>query len=165
MIDVETLPYRPCVGIMLLNAKGLVWMGKRVPEHDAEPEHAWQMPQGGIDPGEDPLLAAKRELYEETSIRSIELIAEAPEWFTYDFPAQVLERTRKGKYRGQAQKWYAFRFTGEEAEIDILTPPHGHEREFCDWRWEKASRLCDLVIPFKQDVYKRVVSAFADLTA
>lgn len=163
-IDASTLPYRPCVGVLLLNRDRLVWVGKRNPKHDADARYAWQMPQGGIDEGEDPYRAARRELYEETSIRSVTLIGEAPDWFTYDFPPEILKNTRKAKYRGQAQKWYAFRFDGEESEIDILNPPDGHQAEFVDWRWERADRLVDLVIPFKRDVYRQVVDTFSHLT-
>lgn len=163
--DPEGLPYRPCVGIMLLNKEGKVWIGQRDdPRHSVDPSHAWQMPQGGIDPGEDPLEAAKRELYEETSVKSVSLIEEAAEWFAYDFPMEILTQTRGGKYRGQAQKWFAFRFEGSDDEINILTPPEGNEREFSAWRWEKASNLTDLVVPFKRDVYAKVVKAFAHIT-
>ncbi len=164
MIDKETLPYRPCVGVMLLDRTGRVFIGKRNAIHEAQAGHDWQMPQGGIDPGEDPLVAAARELYEETSIRTVTPIAEAPNWFCYDFPPDILERTRKGKYRGQAQKWYAFRFDGDEAEINVLTPPGGHEPEFTEWRWERAEVLPDLIIPFKREVYREVIAAFAHLT-
>lgn len=158
-------PYRPCVGIVLLNPQGLVWIGKREPSTGTDPLHCWQMPQGGIDAGEEPLVAARRELYEETSIRSVSLIAEAPGWFDYDYPPDVQTNKRTAKYRGQTQKWYAFRFDGEESEIEILTPPDGHRPEFCDWRWAKAEDVPGLVIPFKRAVYERVMRAFAPFTA
>ena len=115
-------PYRPCVGVMLVNAQGLVFIGrrrnKRQPEHVA-PGHEWQMPQGGIDPGEQPYAAALRELREETNVRSVELIAEAPDWYSYDLPQDVAKKAWRGGYRGQTQKWFALRFTGHESEIDI----------------------------------------------
>ena len=163
------LPYRPCVGIMLVNREGRVWAGHRFDPKAAhkgrkiEAEYAWQMPQGGIDPGEDPLAAAFRELHEETSVRSASLIAEAPGWFTYDYPPEVLASSRHGKYRGQAQKWYALRFEGEESEINILTPPKGHSQEFDGWRWEEAAKLPGLIVPFKRQVYQQVVETFTRL--
>ncbi|ADZ72574.1 RNA pyrophosphohydrolase [Polymorphum gilvum] len=163
--DVDGLPYRPCVGIMLLNAAGRVWIGRREDSpRKVDPTHAWQMPQGGIDAGEDPLAAAYRELYEETSVRSVSLIEEAPDWFVYDYPPALIGTTRQGRYRGQAQKWFAFRFEGSEDEINILQPPEGHQQEFSDWRWEEARKLPDLIIPFKRQVYEQVVAAFAHLT-
>lgn len=159
------LPYRPCVGIMLINAEGKVFVGRR--KWEAGPEHvderyAWQMPQGGIDPGEDPYVAALRELYEETNVRSVSLIAEAPDWYSYDLPDRLLRKSWKGKYRGQTQKWFAMRFLGEENEIDIKSPA-GHKPEFDDWRWERMEGLPDLIIPFKRPVYAKVVAAFSHL--
>lgn len=165
MNDTIALPYRRCVGILLLNREGLAWIGKRNPKNEAASKYAWQMPQGGIDANEDPLIAARRELYEETSIRSATLLGEAPDWLFYDFPPEILARSRRGKYRGQIQKWFAFRFDGPESEIDILNPPDGHAAEFCDWRWEQASRLPELVIPFKRGVYEQVLKIFSHLTA
>lgn len=159
-------PYRPCVGVMLVNAKGLVFVGrrrnKRQPEHVA-PGHEWQMPQGGIDPGEQPYAAALRELHEETNVRSVELIAEAPDWYAYDLPQDVAKKAWRGGYRGQTQKWFALRFTGEESEIDIHDPGPGHKPEFDAWRWENVARLPELIIPFKRQVYEQVVAAFAPL--
>lgn len=162
----DGLPYRPCVGVMLLNGEGKVWVGKRDDGGGhANYDYAWQMPQGGIDKGEDPKEAAVRELYEETSIRSVSVLAEAPEWFAYDYPSDVVARSRKGKYRGQAQRWFALRFEGPESEIDVLNPPDGHSVEFSAWRWEKAERVPELIVPFKRQVYHRVVDAFSHLTA
>ncbi|MCB1533161.1 MAG: RNA pyrophosphohydrolase [Rhodoblastus sp.] len=159
-------PYRPCVGVMLVNARGLVFVGrrrnKRQPEHVA-PGHEWQMPQGGIDPGEEPYAAALRELHEETNVRSVELIAEAPNWYSYDLPQDVAKKAWRGGYRGQTQKWFALRFTGSESEIDIHDPGPGHKPEFDAWRWEEVSRLPELIIPFKREVYEQVVAAFAPL--
>ena len=160
----SSLPYRPCVGTMVLNAKGLVFIGRRTegPEH-VDLTHVWQMPQGGIDKGEDPWPAALRELAEETSITSVTKLAEIPGWLDYDLPKEVAKQAWKGKYRGQTQKWYALRFTGEDSEINILDPAGGHEPEFVEWRWEPMRNLPDLVIPFKRAVYQRVVDAFAHL--
>jgi phosphoribosyl-ATP pyrophosphohydrolase len=130
----SSLPYRPCVGVMLLNARGQVFIGRRKseagPEH-VDDDHAWQMPQGGIDDGEDPRDAAFRELWEETNVRSAAIIAEAPEWFSYDLPDDVIKRSWKGRYRGQTQKWFAMRFEGEEGEIDIHAPAGGQHRPEC----------------------------------
>ncbi|MTI43790.1 putative (di)nucleoside polyphosphate hydrolase [Roseibium hamelinense] len=163
---IDGLPYRPCVGIMLLNKDGLVWIGKRDDGNGAsEYEYAWQMPQGGIDKGEDPAKAALRELYEETSIKSVSVLAEAPGWLAYDYPPDVVRKSRKGKYRGQAQKWFACRFAGSENEINIVSPPDGHDAEFGAWRWEKAENLPSLIVPFKRPVYQSVVAAFSHLTA
>ncbi len=162
----KDLPYRPCVGVMIVNAQGLVFIGrrrnKRQPEHVA-PGHEWQMPQGGIDPGEEPYAAALRELHEETNVRSVSLIAEAPDWYSYELPAAVAKKSWRGSYRGQTQKWFAMRFTGAESEIDIHDPGPGHKPEFDAWRWEKIERLPQLIIPFKRQVYENVVKAFAPL--
>jgi putative (di)nucleoside polyphosphate hydrolase len=158
----ESLPYRPCVGVMVLNRKGRVFVGKRLdgPEH-TDATHEWQMPQGGVDPGEDPWPAAQRELYEETNIRTVEKLAETRDWLTYDIPRDIVGQAWQGKYRGQTQKWFAVRFTGNEGEIDIAHPASGHKPEFSAWRWERMERLPELIIPFKRNVYERVVKEFA----
>jgi putative (di)nucleoside polyphosphate hydrolase len=165
MTAMDGLPYRPCVGVMLINARGLVFIGrrrdKRLKEHVA-PGHEWQMPQGGIDPGEKPYDAALRELYEETNVSSVSLLAEASEWLSYDLPNHVTNQSFKGRYRGQRQKWFALRFEGNESEIDIDSPA-GHKPEFRDWRWERMDRLAQLIIPFKRPVYERVVEMFSPL--
>jgi putative (di)nucleoside polyphosphate hydrolase len=155
------LPYRPCVGLMVLNRDGRVFIGRRIegPEH-TDFSHKWQMPQGGVDAGEDTWLAARRELYEETNIRSVEKLAEIPEWLSYDIPRELIGEAWSGKYRGQTQKWYALRFTGTDDEIDI-TCPGGHEPEFAEWRWEPMRNVPGLVVPFKRPVYERVVQEFA----
>jgi putative (di)nucleoside polyphosphate hydrolase len=159
----DALPYRPCAGITVLNRDGLVFVGRRTdgPEH-TDATHVWQMPQGGIDENEDPYKAALRELYEETNIRSVDKLGEVAEWLTYDIPRGVLTGSWKGKYRGQKQKWYALRFTGADSEINVLQPGGGHhEAEFTDWRWVDMKELPALVVPFKQQIYERVVTEFA----
>jgi putative (di)nucleoside polyphosphate hydrolase len=152
---------------MVLNSAGLVFIGRRRngPEH-VDARHAWQMPQGGIDPGEDPWPAALRELYEETNIRSIEKLGEIEEWLTYQIPREIVGRAWKGKYRGQRQKWYALRFIGDEREIDIDSPGGGsYKPEFSAWRWEPMQNLPALIVPFKRKVYERVVKEFARFAA
>ena len=156
--------YRPCAGIALVNKGGEVFIGRRSKERAAPmPGHEWQMPQGGIDAGEEPLAAALRELYEETNVRSATLLAEAPEWLAYDLPEAARSRFG-GRYRGQTQQWFLFRFDGDEAEIDIHRPANGaHKPEFADWRWERFEALPDLVVPFKREVYIQVAQWFAPL--
>jgi putative (di)nucleoside polyphosphate hydrolase len=155
------LPYRPCVGIMLIDRRGLVWVGRRRPKWAGDRSaHIWQMPQGGIAAGEETLAAALRELEEETGVVSVEVLAEAPDWFTYDLPDELVGVALKGRYRGQRQKWFAMRFLGEEREIDIA-PRNGHKAEFDHWRWAAASQLPGLIVPFKRQVYRDVLAAFA----
>jgi putative (di)nucleoside polyphosphate hydrolase len=157
----KSLPYRPCAGMMVLNGAGLVFVGRRTdgPEH-VDATHVWQMPQGGIDEDEDPYKAALRELYEETSIRSIQKLGEIADWLTYDLPRDVIKTAWGGRYRGQKQKWYALRFTGKDGEINIDEPGGGHKPEFVEWRWVEMRELPDLVIPFKRLTYERVVKEF-----
>jgi putative (di)nucleoside polyphosphate hydrolase len=160
----QDLPYRPCVGVMVLNRRGLAFIGRRIegPEH-IDATHAWQMPQGGIDKGEEAWPAALRELREETNIRSVERIGEITEWLKYDIPREIVGQAWKGKYRGQTQKWFAMRFVGDESEIDVEQPAGAPEPEFCAWRWEPMQNVPDLVVPFKRAVYERVVREFAHL--
>ena len=154
--------YRRCVGVMLLNPQGLVWIGRRFDKQNDEGSgHWWQMPQGGIDDGEDPKLAAIRELQEETSVTSVTVIAESPGWYSYDLPAHLIGKSWKGRYRGQTQKWFALRFQGDESEIN-LTPP-GHTQEFDRWRWAAMDEILDLIVPFKRQVYERVIADFRHL--
>lgn len=163
----DALAYRPCVGLCVFNPAGRVFLGQRLkgPEH-VDATYSWQLPQGGIDPGEEPFEAALRELYEETSIRSVTRLAEVEDWLTYDLPGRVAKDAWKGRFRGQTQKWFALRFTGSEAEIDIAQPGGGgHKPEFSTWRWEDIDRVADLVIPFKRDVYVRVVKEFRRFAA
>ena len=161
----DDLPYRPCVGVALADAEGRVLIGhrKRKRGHEDFDARSWQMPQGGIDQGEAPLEAAKRELWEETNVRSIALIAELPDWLSYDLPPEARGRWA-GRYRGQTQKWFLFRFLGPESEIDVHHPAGGgHAAEFDAWRWETFERLPEVVVPFKREVYERVAAAFAPL--
>ncbi|HZP18709.1 MAG TPA: RNA pyrophosphohydrolase [Bauldia sp.] len=166
--DKDDLPYRPCVGVALFNRDGLVWIGRR---SDAEAEGEgkgswWQMPQGGLDAGEDAEKAAFRELYEETSVKSASVIAEAPGWLKYDLPEKLIPTSWGGRYRGQKQKWFALRFTGKDSEIDVLHPGKGRFKpEFSEWRWERLERLPELIVPFKRAVYGEVVAAFRDIPA
>ena len=165
-LSAADLPYRRCVGIMVLNRGGLVWAGRRVKEGNTEYDGStqlWQMPQGGIDDGEDPLPAAHRELWEETGMRSVELIAEAPDWLNYDLPAHLIGIGLRGKYRGQTQKWFAFRFVGDDSEVAIDPPPGGHTREFDAWEWKPMAELPGLIVPFKRKVYDEVCRVFAPL--
>jgi putative (di)nucleoside polyphosphate hydrolase len=157
------VPYRPCAGLTVFNRDGLVFIGRRAsgPEHIDE-THVWQMPQGGIDEGEDPSRAALRELYEETDIKSVEKLGEIADWLTYDIPRDIVGEAWGGKYRGQKQKWYALRFTGQDREINVTAPGGGHHApEFIDWRWVAMRDLPELVVPFKRDIYERVVREFA----
>ncbi|MEL7543126.1 MAG: RNA pyrophosphohydrolase [Pseudomonadota bacterium] len=159
--------YRRCVGIMLLNTDGLVWVGRRI-DYPGDLEGDWtgwcQMPQGGIDGDEDPRDAAFRELHEETGVRSAEIIAEAPEWLDYDFPENVMSRGEGHGFRGQTQKWFAMRMTGPESEIDIDAPA-GQKAEFDEWRWVPMADLPGLIVPFKRKVYEELIKVFGDLAA
>ncbi len=162
----QELPYRRCVGVMVLNSSGKVWVGRRLKEANTEPSGApmlWQMPQGGLDKGEDAWQGALRELHEETGIRTVSLIEEAPDWIIYDLPEHLIGIGLKGKYRGQKQRWFAVRFEGAEDEIAINPPPDGHDPEFDAWRWVDMADLPDMIVAFKRDAYRQVVEAFAHL--
>ena len=160
----KDLPYRRSAGVALLNRDGAVFIGRRKKSREGlVVGHEWQMPQGGIDEGEEPYDAALRELFEETNVSSASLIAEAPQWLSYDLPDNARGRWR-GRYRGQTQKWFLMRFEGEDSEIDIERPAGGaHAPEFDAWRWERLEALPSLVVPFKRRVYEDVVAAFAEL--
>lgn len=159
--DPASLGYRPCVGIMVLNRAGQVWVGQRADTPgDAEGRGTWwQMPQGGIDENEDPGRAALRELREETAIESVEIIGETPDWLTYDLPPHLIGVAWSGRYRGQRQKWFAARFLGEDAEIDLGVPGTPHA-EFIAWRWCEPADLPAVIVPFKRDVYIEVLRIF-----
>ena len=149
-------PYRNGVGIMLINDRREVWVGRRAGMADGP----WQMPQGGIDAGETPRAAALRELAEETGTDKAEIIAESGDWLSYELPPEVAARVWQGRYRGQRQKWFALRFTGSDADIDLKTH---HQREFAAWCWMESGRLSRLIIPFKRPVYKAVIAEFRAL--
>ncbi len=156
------LPYRMGVGIMLLNRQGRVWTGRRLPKWVGDKSaYVWQMPQGGLNKGEDPIQAAYRELEEETGITSAEIVAEIPQWLSYDLPEPLLGVALKGKYRGQRQRWFAMRFWGDDSEIDIC--PRGGKAEFDRWRWREMRELPEVAVPFKRPVYQTVVERFAYL--
>lgn len=159
------LPYRPCVGIMLLNQDGLIWIGHRIPKLPGDgSDHMWQIPQGGIDGDESPRAAALRELKEETGVGAVEIIAESRDWLVYDLPPELVGIALKGKYRGQRLKWFAMRFLGGDGDVDISECP-GHKAEFDAWRWAEMAELPNLVVPFKRGVYEAVVAEFAHLAA
>jgi putative (di)nucleoside polyphosphate hydrolase len=146
-------PYRDCVGCALFNRDGLVFAGKRV---DDDGGH-WQMPQGGIDPGEAPRAAALRELKEEAGTDRAEVIGEIDRWLAYDLPPHIADRVWGGRYRGQRQRWFALRFTGNDRDIDL----NAHHAEFAQWRWMRLESLTDKTIGFKRDIYVQVAAAFA----
>ena len=143
------------VGAVLLNAKGQVFVAQRI-----DTPGAWQLPQGGIDKGEDPDVAVMRELAEEIGTDAATIIAATEDWLTYDLPKDVRKKVWKGKYRGQKQKWYAMRFTGTDADIDLEAHKHP---EFSDWRWTDMATLPDLIVPFKRDMYVQIVDSFKHL--
>ena len=158
----EPKPYRPNVGIALFNADGRVLIGRRFRDDGPEiilPGLEWQMPQGGVDEGEDHRAAAFRELWEETSVRSAGYLGET-DCLSYEFPPFDGPH-RLAKFRGQRQKWFALRFTGAETEIDPLTPRNDQPAEFDAWRWERLDRVADLVVPFRREVYRAVAESFA----
>lgn len=158
MTKFDSLPYRPCVGIMMVNRNGLVFVGQRI---DSKEGDAWQMPQGGVDPGEDVTEAALRELREETGVASelVQILARSKDEHFYDLPEELIGRLWGGRYRGQRQTWFLARFQGNDEDIDIATP----EPEFSAWQWTSADRLVDLIVPFKKKLYRDIVAEFAEL--
>jgi len=153
-LDPALLPYRPCVGVTLINPAGLIFAGRRI--DSAAP--AWQMPQGGIDHDEKPRAAALRELTEETGVApaQVQVLAKTPDWLTYDLPPDLLGKVWGGKYRGQRQKWFLMRFLGTDSDIDIAR----EHPEFSEWRWIAADEMIAAIVPFKRDIYREVVSQF-----
>ena len=153
--EIARLPYRPCVGIMLIDRCGRIFVAQRIDN----PGAAWQMPQGGIDEGENPRQAALRELHEETGTDKAEILAESGNWLRYDLPAELVPRIWGGRYRGQEQKWFALRFLGNDADIDIAT----EIPEFSVWRWAEMAELPDIIVPFKRRIYQEVIAEFGHL--
>lgn len=152
--EIAALPYRPCVGLMIVSRDGRIFAGQRLDS----PGPAWQMPQGGIDDGEEPRAAALRELWEETGITAdkVEIVAETKDWIPYDLPHHLIPRLWKGRYRGQKQRWFLLRFLGEDDDIDITS---GHP-EFSRWTWLPPEVLLEKIVPFKRDTYRRVIEEF-----
>lgn len=157
MKDPASLPYRPCAGIMLVNRQGKVFVGQRL---DTSSE-AWQMPQGGIDKGEDAEVAAMRELEEETGIAAdkVALIARSAEELVYDLPDEMIGKMWKGKYRGQRQTWFLMRFLGEDEDINIKTK----HQEFRAWSWVDSDQIVDLIVPFKKKLYRDILAEFGEM--
>ena len=155
LVDITKLPYRKGVGMMLLNRDHRVFVAKRI---DMTSE-AWQMPQGGIDEGEDPRETALRELEEEIGTAKATIIAESKDWLRYDRPEHLTPKNRGGKYRGQEQKWFALRFDGTEKDINIAT----EHAEFSEYKWVRMQELPNLIVPFKKDLYRQIVSEFSNL--
>ncbi len=154
--EIAKLPYRPCVGVMLMNPDGRVFVGQR---NDRDSD-AWQMPQGGVDKGESPRDAALRELWEETGVLPdlVEIIAETADWLPYDLPHDLVPRIWKGRFRGQEQKWFLMRFLGTDDQVNIQTD----HPEFTEWRWQDVDQLVASIVPFKREVYIQVLAAFSD---
>mgnify|MGYP001161285805 FL=1 len=147
--------YRRCVGLVVINKDGLVFVGKRIDSN----LNAWQMPQGGIEKGESPRNAGLREMKEEIGTNNVKLIGEMNDWLNYDIPKKLSSKLWNGKYRGQTQKWLAFRFMGNDDEINIGT----EDPEFKEWKWEEHKKLVDLAVPFKRDIYKKIINEFSNL--
>lgn len=155
-----TLPYRKNVGVMAINRDGLVWVGQRI-DVKGLAQGWWQMPQGGLDEGEEPAAAALRELAEETGMRTASIIAASQHWHDYDLPPALMGKALGGRYRGQSQKWFLLRFLGDDGEINLT--PEGHDQEFDAWRWAALDELVPLIVPFKRAVYEKVIAEFRPL--
>jgi putative (di)nucleoside polyphosphate hydrolase len=153
--EIAKLPYRPGVGIVLLNQRDQVFVAQRIDN----PGPAWQMPQGGIDKGEEPLAAAWREMKEEIGTDRARYVGETRDWLQYDLPVELVPQIWKGRYRGQRQKWFAFRFLGQDTDIDIET----EHPEFSSWRWAELDELPGLIVPFKRRLYEDLVAEIAAL--
>ena len=153
--DAASLPYRPCVGLMLFNPHGRVFVARRIDM----PSEAWQMPQGGIDKKEDPRKAALRELKEEIGTDKAEIVAESEGWRAYDLPRELQGVLWGGRFRGQTQKWFLLRFTGSDGDIDIAT----EHPEFLEWKWAELAQLPRLIVPFKRKIYEEVVAEFGPI--
>ena len=155
----HALPYRPCVGVMLVNAEGKAFVGKRIDNKEGD---FWQMPQGGIDPGEDPDVAMLREVHEEVGAKPkhLHILARLPEELLYDLPPELQGKLWGGRYRGQRQTWYLVRFTGDDSDIDLDAWDHP---EFCEWKWVEPELLPELIVPFKREVYAAIVAGFREL--
>ena len=154
--EIATLPYRPCVGVMIVNRDGQVFVGQRIDRY----QEAWQMPQGGVDKGENPRDAALRELREETGITPdlVDVVAETEGWLPYDLPHEIVPQIWKGRYRGQKQKWFLLRFTGTDDQVRIDTD----HPEFSAWKWQHPDALLGSIVPFKREVYARVLDEFRE---
>lgn len=154
--EIEKLPYRPCVGVMLMNARREIFVGQRIDNY----KEAWQMPQGGVDKGEEPRDAAFRELWEETGVDPslVNIVSETPNWLPYELPHHLVPRLWKGRYRGQKQKWFLMHFNGTDGDINIAT----EHPEFAEWRWLPSDQLVERIVPFKRDVYTAVLEAFSE---
>ena len=159
--EIAALPYRPCVGVMVLNQSGKIWAGQRIDNPAKEGKAAWQMPQGGIDEGEDPTQAALRELTEETSIpaSAVTILGELDEWLPYELPAELIPKLWNGRFRGQTQKWFAMRLEGSDDLINIETD----QPEFAHWSWMERSALINHIVPFKRQTYETVFNGFSQL--
>jgi putative (di)nucleoside polyphosphate hydrolase len=153
--EVTRLPYRPCVGLMLLNREHKVFVAQRIDT----PIPAWQLPQGGIDRGEEPRHAALRELKEEIGTNKAEIIGESRRWLSYDLPLDLVPKVWSGRYRGQSQKWFVLRFLGEDSDIRLDTA----KPEFSAWKWAEPESLPDLIVPFKRQLYREILAEFAPL--